>query len=62
MRSKLRTLWRGLVGLHQEEEGMEAIQVVMLVAIAAIVLIFLKTVIWPRIQNWVSEKTGELVE
>ena len=41
-------LFRGLVNLHKDEDGMEAIQVVALVAIAAIVLIFLKTTLWEQ--------------
>jgi len=36
---------------HEDEDGMEAIQVIMIVAIAAVVLALLKTT-WPSIQSW----------
>ena len=46
--NKNNSLLRGLCNLHTDEDGMEAIQVVALVAIAAIVLIFLKTTLWEQ--------------
>jgi hypothetical protein len=60
MKTKPTTWRRGLLNFHQDEDGMEALQVVMLVAIAAIILIFLKSVIWPRIRGWVQGKINEL--
>lgn len=61
MRATLNSLKRRLVGFHEDECGMEAIQVVALVAIAAIILVFLKTVIWPKIRGWVIKETDPLV-
>ena len=46
--------------IHEDEDGMEAIQIVMIVAIAAIVLIFLKGTIWPKVSEWVERKVHEL--
>jgi hypothetical protein len=60
MISKLRNLSRGFQDLHEDEDGMEAIQVVAIVAIAAIVLIFVKGTLWPRVQNWVNQQVGDL--
>jgi len=47
--------------LHEEEDGMEAIQIVALIAIAAIVLAFLKNVMWPAIGTWFNQKVEEMV-
>ena len=46
-------LFRGAVTFHEDEEGMETIQVVMIVAIAAVVLIAVK-VFWGQIKEWVN--------
>jgi Flp pilus assembly pilin Flp len=46
---------------HRDEDGLEAIQVVMIVAIAAIILIFVKTVIWPKISDWVNQQIQNLI-
>jgi Flp pilus assembly pilin Flp len=47
--------WRKAIrSFHEDEEGMETIQVVMLVAIAALVLIALKA-FWNDIKQWVGK-------
>jgi Flp pilus assembly pilin Flp len=45
--------------LHDDEEGLEAVQVVMIVAIAALVLIGVMT-IGQEVFNWMKEKWNEL--
>jgi Flp pilus assembly pilin Flp len=45
--------------LHDDEEGLEAVQVVMIVAIAALVLIGVMT-IGQEVFNWMREKWNEL--
>lgn len=62
MTRRLQSLWRRFRNLHDDENGMEAIQVVAIVAIAAIVLIFVKTFLWPMIRDWAGKKTDELVQ
>lgn len=57
----IRNLSAGLRTLHEDEDGMEAIQVVALVAIAAIVLVYLKGPIWNRVQSFVNQKLQELI-
>jgi Flp pilus assembly pilin Flp len=48
------TGWSGaLRNFHQDEDGLEAIQVVLIIAIAAVVLIALK-VFWGYIKDWVN--------
>jgi Flp pilus assembly pilin Flp len=42
-----------LRGFHEDEDGMEAVQVIMIVAIAAVVLAALKMA-WPSIKQWFS--------
>ena len=61
MLSKIRNLTAGFRTLHEDEDGMEAIQVVALVAIAAIVLVFLKTTLWNRVRNYTNQEVGKLV-
>jgi len=50
-----------LAAFHNDEDGLEAIQVVMIVALAAIVLIFLKITIWPKVKDWVTTQVDQLV-
>jgi Flp pilus assembly pilin Flp len=44
---------------HNEEDGIEAVQVIMIVAIAAIVLIAVMTV-GQEVMDWLKEKWQEL--
>lgn len=44
---------------HQDEDGIEAVQVVMIVAIAAIILVAMMTV-GNKIYGWMEKKWGEL--
>jgi hypothetical protein len=48
-----------LKAFHDDEGGMETLQVVMLVGIAAIVLIVVK-LFWNEIRNWVVDLWTEL--
>lgn len=50
---------RCLRSLHDDEDGLEAIQVVMIVAIAALVLIAVMT-IGNEVFQWLREKWDEL--
>ncbi len=45
--------------LHEDEDGIEAVQVIMIVAIAAIVLIGVMTV-GQEVMDWLKEKWNEL--
>ena len=44
---------------HEDEDGIEAVQVVMIVAIAAIILVAMMTV-GNKIYGWMEDKWGEL--
>ena len=48
-----------LAAFHNDEDGLEALQVVMIVAIAAIVLIAVMT-LGGEVYEWVTEKWEEL--
>lgn len=61
MFAKSKSLVRGLFNLHNDEDGMEAIQVVAIVAIAALVLIFVKTTLWDKVRQYADRKVDELV-
>jgi Flp pilus assembly pilin Flp len=50
---------QALATFHQDEDGIEALQVVMIVAIAAIVLIGFMTV-GQEVFSWMREKWNEL--
>ncbi len=50
---------KGLRALHEDEDGLEAIQIVMIVAIAALVLIAMGT-FGQDIIDWAKEKFQEL--
>lgn len=53
------TLKKQLASFHQEEDGLEAVQVVMVVAIAAVVLIAVMT-LGQEVFSWLTEKWNEL--
>lgn len=45
---------------HPDEEGIEAIQVVMILAIAAVALLLIKSA-WPTIRSWFSDALDEVM-
>lgn len=50
-------MWRRL---HEDERGLEALQTVIVVALAAIMLAFLKT-FWPGIKQWFRNSVQEVI-
>lgn|GEM_PF-1373088 len=55
----LRAITKPFTQFHDDEDGLEAIQVVMIVAIAAIVLIAFMTV-GKEVFSWMKEKWNEM--
>lgn len=51
MKTRFTSLKKSVARIHNDERGLEALQVVMIVAIAAIFLIFVKTQ-WTTIKGW----------
>jgi len=49
--------WRRL---HEDEEGLETLQTVMIVAVAAIILALLKET-WPRIKAWFRASVQQVI-
>lgn len=50
-----------LHAFHDDEDGMETLQVVMIVGIAAVILLVLITQ-WKKIQKWFGGKTDEVIK
>lgn len=46
---------------HNDEAGLEALQVVMIIAIAAVFLIFIKTQ-WGTIKSWAENLIGSVTD
>jgi len=46
--------------LHNDEQGMEALQAVLVMAIAAVILTFIKSK-WPQIKGFFNNKVAEMV-
>jgi len=46
---------------HEDEDGMETLQIVMIVGIAAIILIF-TLAFWDKIKGWVKKKKWGVIE
>ena len=46
---------------HKNEDGLEALQIVMIIAIAALVLIAVKDK-WPEIRDWMIEQLDSIME
>ena len=57
----LKKLQNRLNKFHNDEAGLEALQVVMIVAIAAVVLITIKLK-YPAIKEWFNSTTDEIME
>lgn len=51
---------QALQAFHEDEDGMETLQVVMLVAVAALILIFIRAR-WEQIKGWVSGVLGNIL-
>lgn len=49
-----------LIQFHQDEDGIEAAQVVMILAIAAVALLVIKSA-WPTIRDWFKDTIDELM-
>ncbi len=47
----MRSLKHAIARIHNDERGMETLQTVMLIAVAAIVLLFVK-MYWEQIKEW----------
>ena len=47
---------KSLRRIHEDEQGMEALQVVMIIALAAVVLFFINTY-WNTIKTWLNNAT-----
>lgn len=48
-----------LRNLHEDEDGMEAMQVVIIVSVAALVLLALWKFFWPPVKTWVTATLKE---
>ena len=46
---------------HNDEAGLEALQIVMIIAIAALVLIAIKNK-WPEVRDWMNEQVDGIME
>jgi len=55
----IRKLTKGIKNLHNDEDGMETLQVVMIVGIGAVILIVL-IAFWKEIKTWTKEKMGKV--
>jgi len=46
--------------LHEDEEGMEAMQTVMVISVAAIICIFVRG-FWPGIRTWFRQSVQDVI-
>jgi len=51
-----------LRGFHTDEDGMEAVQVVMVVAIGAVILLAFAKFVWPLIKDYTQKAIKEITE
>ena len=54
--TQMRQLLSGIEAFHNDEEGLETLQVVMILAVAAVALIVVKNK-WTTIKNWFNTET-----
>jgi Flp pilus assembly pilin Flp len=57
----MRELKASLRSFHEDEEGMEALQVVMIVAMAAVCLIAIVK-LWPTVKTWFQGQTKTVTD
>jgi len=58
--TKLVSFSRAIRGFHEDEEGLEALQVVMIIAIAAVILLFIR-MYWRQISNWFAGLISQII-
>ena len=58
--SKLFNFTKSLKKFHQEERGLEALQVVMIIAVAAIIMLLIKNN-YEKIRDWMVKLVGQVV-
>ena len=46
---------------HNDEAGLEALQIVMIIAIAALVLIAIRNK-WPEVRDWMNDQVDGIME
>ena len=57
----MKMLKNAVARFHNDQRGMETLQTVMLIAVAAIVLLFVKTY-WEEIQDWFSGLVDQVLD
>lgn len=57
----LTNLKQAAAKFHNDEDGLEALQIVMIIAIAALVLIAIKNK-WPEVRDWMNEQVDGIME
>ena len=50
---------KAIRSIHEDERGLESLQVVMIIAIAALILALLKT-FWPTVKTWFGTLTSAI--
>jgi Flp pilus assembly pilin Flp len=50
-----------LARFHEDERGLEALQVVMIIAIAALILAFVKT-FWGDVKTWFKQLSDPIIQ
>jgi len=54
------SLAKAIRAFHEDEDGLEAMQVVIIVALAAVILLWVMKTWWPDIRDWAKGNTDEL--
>jgi len=57
----MRNFFKAIRSFHEDEEGLESLQVVMIVAISAVILLAIIK-LWPRVQEWLGRETDKVLE
>jgi hypothetical protein len=58
--SKLYNLTKSLKKFHNDERGLEALQVVMIIAVAAIVMLLVKNN-YDKLKGWMETLVGQII-
>jgi len=59
--SAITKITTSLKKFHNNEEGLEALQVVMIIAVAALALLIVKSR-WSQISTWFQQKVDEVIK
>ena len=58
----LRRFTESLRKFHENEDGLEALTIVLILAVAAIILALITTILYPKVKEWAQDAIDKIVD